>query len=393
MKPALLALLGLTLASASAADPVSSADRLLHDRLLTLDTHLDTPSRFERPGWDFDRWHDYDWDGSQVDIARMEQGGLDGGFFVIYTAQGPLTPQAYAQVRDQALLRATAIQRVVAANGDKLALATTAADAERLHAAGKRIVFQSIENSYPLGTDLSLLSTFHKLGVRMAGPVHNGSNQFSDSARGDAVHGGLSPLGRQWLEEVNRLGMIVDGSHASDAAIDQMISLSNTPIILSHHGPDAIFDHPRNIPDALMRKLARSGGVMQMNSLFLRPTTSADCRDGIEERQERWEVLNAAERRRVIADKAACPPFEFADLDLFMRSLLHAVRVMGVDHVGIGADWDGGGGLTDMKDIGGLPAITARLRAAGFSEADIAKIWSGNLLRLLRRAEAGAAKR
>ncbi|HEX8401291.1 MAG TPA: dipeptidase [Allosphingosinicella sp.] len=393
MKPALLALLGLTLAaSASAADPVSSADRLLHDRLLTLDTHLDTPSRFERPGWDFDRWHDYDWDGSQVDIARMEQGGLDGGFFVIYTAQGPLTPQAYAQVRDQALLRATAIQRVVAANGDKLALATTAADAERLHAAGKRIVFQSIENSYPLGTDLSLLSTFHKLGVRMAGPVHNGSNQFSDSARGDAVHGGLSPLGRQWLAEVNRLGMIVDGSHASDAAIDQMISLSNTPIILSHHGPDAIFDHPRNIPDALMRKLARSGGVMQMNSLFLRPTTSADCRDGIEERQERWEVLNAAERRRVIADKAACPPFEFADLDLFMRSLLHAVRVMGVDHVGIGADWDGGGGLTDMKDIGGLPAITARLRAAGFSEADIAKIWSGNLLRLLRRAEAGAAK-
>jgi membrane dipeptidase len=394
MKPALLALLGLTLAaSASAADPVSSADRLLHDRLLTLDTHLDTPSRFERPGWDFDRWHDYDWDGSQVDIARMEQGGLDGGFFVIYTAQGPLTPQAYAQVRDQALLRATAIQRVVAANGDKLALATTAADAERLHAAGKRIVFQSIENSYPLGTDLSLLSTFHKLGVRMAGPVHNGSNQFSDSARGDAVHGGLSPLGRQWLAEVNRLGMIVDGSHASDAAIDQMISLSNTPIILSHHGPDAIFDHPRNIPDALMRKLARSGGVMQMNSLFLRATTSADCRDGIEEQQERWELLNSAERQRLIADKAACPPFEFADLDLFMRSLLHAVRVMGVDHVGIGADWDGGGGLTDMKDIGGLPAITARLRAAGLSEADIGKIWSGNLLRLLRRAEAGAAER
>jgi membrane dipeptidase len=395
MRPALFALLALALAipASAAQDGVSMADRLLHERLLTLDTHLDTPTRFERPGWRFDRWHDYDFDGSQVDIPRMEQGGLDGGFFVIYTAQGPTTPEAYARVRDQALLRAMAIQRVVAENEDKLALATTAADAERLHRQGKRIVYQSIENSYPLGTDLSLLSTFHKLGVRMASPVHNGPNQFSDSARGDVKHRGLSPLGRRWVAEMNRLGMVIDGSHASDEAISQMIDQSRTPIILSHHGPDAIHDSPRNIPDALMRKLARKGGVMQMNFLFLRATTSADCRDGIEDRQERWEVLSAAERQQLISDKAKCPAFEFADLDLFMRALLHAVRVMGVDHVGMGADWDGGGGLTDMKDIAGLPAITARLRQAGFSEGDIAKIWSGNTLRLLRAAEAGAAKR
>jgi membrane dipeptidase len=395
MRPALFALLALALAipASAAQDGVSMADRLLHDRLLTLDTHLDTPTRFERPGWRFDRWHDYDQDGSQVDLPRMEQGGLDGGFFVIYTAQGPTTPEAYARVRDQALLRAMAIQRVVAANEDKLALATTAADAERLHRQGKRIVYQSIENSYPLGTDLSLLTTFHKLGVRMASPVHNGPNQFSDSARGDVKHRGLSPLGRRWVAEMNRLGMVIDGSHASDAAISQMIDLSRTPLVLSHHGPDAIHESPRNIPDALMRKLARSGGVMQMNTLFLRTTTSADCRDGVEDRQERWEVLSAGERARLVADRAACPPLELANLDLFMRALLHAVRVMGVDHVGIGADWDGGGGLTDMKDISGLPAITARLRQAGLSEADIAKIWSGNTLRLLRAAEAGAAKR
>ncbi len=394
MKPALIALLGLALSipASAAEEQVSAADRQLHERLLTLDTHLDTPTRFERPGWRFDRWHNYDWDGSQVDIPRMERGGLDGGFFVIYTAQGPLTPEAYAQVRDQALMRAVAIQRVVAENSDTLALATTAADAERLHREGKRIVYQSIENSYPLGTDLSLLTTFHRLGVRMASPVHNGSNQFADSARGDPVHRGLSPLGRQWLAELNRLGWIVDGSHASDQAIEQMIALSRTPLILSHHGPDAVHESPRNIPDALMRKLARSGGVMQMNTLFLRPTTSAACRDGIEEGQERWEVLSHAERQRLLADKANCPPFEFADLDLFMRSLLHAIRVMGVDHVGIGADWDGGGGLTDMKDIEGLPAITARLRAAGFGEADIQKIWAGNTLRLLRLAEQRAGK-
>jgi membrane dipeptidase len=363
--------------------------------MLTLDTHLDTPVLFERRGWDFDRWHEYDWDNSQVDIARMEQGGLDGGFFVIYTAQGELTPQGFAKARDDALMRAAAIQRVVAANEDKLAFAYTADDAARLHREGKRIVYQSIENSYPLGNDISLLSTFYRLGVRMASPVHNGSNQFSDSARGDAVWKGLSPLGRQWLAEMNRLGMVVDGSHASDAAISQMIDLSKTPIILSHHGPDAMFDSPRNIPDDLMRKLARSGGVMQMNTLFLVPMPSVPGRDAVQERQEQWETLTAEQRRRLVADKAAVDarggPKPFASLDIFMKSLLHAIKVMGVDHVGIGADWDGGGGLSDMKDISGLPMITVRLRQAGFSSADIEKIWSGNTLRLLRQAERHAA--
>ena len=399
MRPSLLCPLALALAApAFAHDAVGPADRLLHEQMLVLDTHLDTPSFFERPGWDISEHHHFDFDGSQVDIPRMEESGLDGGFFVIYTAQGPLTPQGYAAARDAALLRAVAIQKVVAANPDDLALATTAADAERLHQEGKRIVYQSIENSYPLGTDLSLLGTFHKLGVRMAGPVHNGSNQFADSNRprpGDPVHNGLSALGRRWVAEMNRLGMVIDGSHASDAAIEQMIELSKTPIILSHHGPEAIHDHSRNISDELMRKLARSGGVMQMNTLFLRPTTPIDTPADIEERQERWEMLSPAERRQLIADRAAAEanaPENRADLDLFMKATLHAIEVMGVDHVGIGADWDGGGGLADMEDISNLSAITGRLRAAGFSAADIEKIWSGNVLRLLRQAEARAQR-
>jgi membrane dipeptidase len=383
---------------ASAQHAVSPEDRLLHERILTLDTHLDTPSLFERPGWDFGEWHDQDWDGSQVDLPRMEMGGLDGGFFVIYTPKGPLTPQGYATARDAALQRAMHIQRVVAENKDKLALAYTAADAERLQREGKRLVYQSIENSYPLGTDLSLLSAFYRFGVRMASPVHNGSNQYSDSARpdpGDPVHNGLSPLGRQWVAEMNRLGMVIDGSHASDAAIEQMIQLSKTPIILSHHGPKAMFNHPRNIGDDLMRRLARAGGVMQMNTLFLVPSASVPGRDEIEKRQEQWETLTPAQRQRLMADKAALDsrsPQSWADLDTFMRSLLHAIKVMGVDHVGLGADWDGGGGLRSMKDISGLPLITARLRRAGYSEQDIAKIWSGNTLRLLRQAERAAVK-
>jgi membrane dipeptidase len=380
---------------AAAHEPVSSADRLLHEQILTLDTHLDTPVLFERPGWDFNEWHEYDWDQSQVDIPRMEVGGLDGGFFVIYTAHGELTPAGYAKARDAALMRAAAIQRVVAANPEKLAFAYTADDAARIHKEGKRVVYQSIENSYPLGGDLTLLSTFYQLGVRMAGPVHNGTNQFADSSRDKPRWNGLSPLGRQWVAEMNRLGMVIDGSHSSDATLEQMIALSKTPVILSHSGPKAIFDHPRNIGDDLMRRLAKAGGVMQMNTLFLRPTQSATGRDAIENRQEQWETLTPAQRQKLVADKttfdAANPP-QFTDIDTFMRALLHAIKVMGVDHVGLGADWDGGGGLLGMKDISGLPIITARLRQAGYSAEDIAKIWSGNTLRLLRQAERHAAR-
>jgi membrane dipeptidase len=382
--------------AASAHETVSPADRLSHEQMLVLDTHLDTPVHFERPGWDFDRWHEYQWDLTQTDIPRMEAGGLDGGFFVIYTPQGALTPQGMTQARDAALGRARAIQRVAAANADKLGLAYTAADAERLHREGKRIVYQSIENSYPLGNDLSLLAAFYKMGVRMAGPVHSKNNQFADSTTDTPRWNGLSPLGRQWVAEMNRLGMVVDASHASDAAFDQMLTLSKTPIILSHSGPRAIFNHPRNLDDARMRRLARAGGVMQMNSVFLVQHDNSDERSAIEKRQERWLELTPAERRRLVADKAALDarqPYTAADFEMFMRSMLHAIKVMGVDHVGLGADWDGGGGVRGMEDVAALPRITARLRKEGFSNRDIEKMWSGNTLRLLRQAERQAQRR
>jgi membrane dipeptidase len=397
MRIAPLAALGMALAVPVLAHPqVSPADRLAHEEMLVLDTHLDTPVLFEREGWDFSRWHEYAWDGSQVDIPRMEAGGLDGGFFVIYTPQGGLDPAAMTKAKADALLRATAIQRVVASQPDKLAFATTADDAERLHKAGKHIVFQSIENSYPLGEDLSLLGTYYRLGVRMAGPVHSKNNQFADSATDTPRWNGLSPLGRQWVAEMNRLGMIIDGSHSSDAVFDQMLALSKAPIILSHSGPKAMFDHKRNIDDERMRRLAKAGGVMFVNSVFLVPFDNSDARSAISDRQEEWESLSAADRRRLVTDKAALDaraPYTTATFDLFMKSLLHTISVMGVDHVGLGADWDGGGGVIGMDDVAALPQITARLRKEGFSDADIAKIMGGNLLRVLRAVERQAEKR
>jgi membrane dipeptidase len=393
---ALALALAIAAAPAAAHQTVSDADRLLHEQMLVLDTHLDTPVLFERPGgWDFTRWHEYGWDNSQVDIPRMEAGGLDGGFFVIYTPQGGLDPAAMNKARNDALSRAAAIQRVVAANPDKLAFATTAADIERIHKEGKRVVLQSIENSYPLGNDLSLLGYYHRLGVRMAGPVHSRNNQFADSTTDTPRWNGFSPLGRQWVAEMNRLGMIIDGSHSSDAVFDQMLELSKAPIVLSHSGPKAIFNHRRNIDDDRMRRLARAGGVMFINSVFLVQHDSSEERDAITGRQERWETASPAERRRLVGDKAALDAkrrYTEADFELFMKSMLHSIAVMGADHVGLGADWDGGGGVIGMEDVASLPRISARLRKEGFSEADIAKIMGGNLLRVMRAVERQAAR-
>ena len=398
-RPLLAAFAAPLLAAPLLAQSVSPVDRLAHEEMLVIDTHLDIAARFDSGEWDFGERHRFEWDGSQVDLPRMIEGGLDGGFFVIYTAQGELTTAAYAEARSRALVRAAAIRRVIGENRDRIGLALTADDAERLHREGKRVGFISIENSWPLGEDLSLLETFHRLGVRMAGPVHNRNNQFADSARpasGDIVHNGLSPLGRQWVAEMNRLGMLIDASHSSDAAFDQMLELSRVPIVLSHSGPRAIYDHPRNLDDERMRRLARAGGVMFMNTIFLAPDDRSPERTAIGDRQENWHRLTPAERRRLVADKAALDaqrPFTTATFDHFMRSMLHAIRVMGVDHVGLGADWDGGGGVQGMEDIVNLPRITERLRREGFADRDIAKIMGGNLLRVLRRAEAGATGR
>jgi len=387
-----LALLLAIPASAQQRD-VSRADRAAHERMIVIDTHLDTPVYFEVPGWDFGQLHRYQWDNSQVDLPRMDSGGLDGGFFVIYTKQGELTAEGYAGARDAALMRAMAIQRAVAANAGRIGLATTPDEAERLVRSGKHFAFQSIENSWPLGEDLGLLTTFYRLGVRMAGPVHSRDNQFADSATGQRRWHGLSPLGRRWVAEMNRLGMIIDGSHSSDEAFDQMLALSRAPIILSHSGPRAIFDHRRNLDDARMRRLAEAGGLMMINSVFLVENDLSDERDAIQERQKNWGNLNPAQRRQLLADLAAMNarrPYTTADFDLYMRSMLHAIRVMGVDHVGLGADWDGGGGVIGMEDIAALPRISARLRREGLGEADIAKIMGGNLLRVMRQVQAAA---
>jgi membrane dipeptidase len=376
--------------------------RALHQRLLCLDTHLDTPMVFARPGWDMMQRHSFEADFSQVDYPRMVEGGLDGGFFAIYTPQGPLTPEGMMAARDYALVRAATIREMVAKNAAHFELAFVPADAARIATEKKRVVFQSIENSYPLANDVTLLRSFYALGVRMAGPVHFANNQLGDSATDPKgkTWNGLSPMGHDFVALANELGIILDASHSSDDVFDQMLAQSKVPIILSHSGCRAVHDHPRNIDDDRLRKLATTGGVIQINSynsylVTVPPNAERDRAQGeIFASLRGLYSLAPSDATRAVAIAAARMlalnakyPEPHATFDDYMAHMLHALRLVGPDHVGVGADWDGGGGVVGMEDCASNWKITARLLKEGYREDDLQKIWSGNVLRLMQAVQ------
>ncbi|MBL6853917.1 MAG: dipeptidase [Alphaproteobacteria bacterium] len=380
-----------------------AAVRALHNRLLCLDTHLDTPARFPWPGWDIMQRHEAPL--SQVDYPRMVEGGLDGGFWAIYTAQGPLTPEGMMAARDAALLRAAAIREMVAKHGDHFALAFASADAAKINASGKKIVYQSIENAYPLANDVTLLRSFHALGVRLCGFAHFKVNQFADSATDAPKWKGLSDAGRELLALMNELGIVPDHSHSSDDVFDQLASLSKTPILLSHSGCRAVHDHPRNLDDARLKKLADLGGVIQINSLSAYLVATPDNPDrekaagaiyaklrGLSGMTPAAATAAIAEASRAMKALDVQYPEPHATFEDYMAHMLHALKLLGPDHVGVGADWDGGGGVIGMEDCASNWKITARLLKEGYREDDLQKIWSGNALRVLKAAEDARVK-
>ena len=405
LAPSLLALgLAAVLAWPGAhAAEVGAQARQLHQRILTLDTHLDTPANFARPGWSLLDDHRAEGEYSQVDYPRMVEGGLDGGFWVIYTGQGDRSAAANLKARDQALGRLVEIREMLARYPQQFELALTPQDARRIVDAGRKVVFISMENASPLAADPSLLSFFHAQGVRMLGITHIGNNEFGDSSNPRQGEGaewhGLSPAGRALVAEANRLGILLDQSHSSDAVFDQLIELSAVPFVLSHSSADAIHENPRNIDDARLRRLAAHGGVIQVNALgaYLVETPANPERraalDALWDRSEKAaspaQLRELAARRREIDRRFPVPQATFED---YMQHLLHILQVAGPKHVGIGADWDGGGGVDGLSEISQIPRITERLLQAGYDEQQIADIWGGNVLRILGQAQAHAAR-
>ncbi|MEM7639503.1 MAG: membrane dipeptidase, partial [Pseudomonadota bacterium] len=249
-----------------------------------------------------------------------------------------------------------------------------------------------------LGTDVSLLEHFYIGGLRMIAPVHFATNQFADSATDiNQPYDGLSPLGEELVREANRLGLVLDGSHAADSVVRDMMALSTTPIILSHTGATAIYDHPRNIGDELLLELAENGGVIQMNifggyleQLVPSPERQAALDALAEEYGSNPAEMDDATRAAWFVARQelnADFPAPRSTYEKFMEHTYHVLDLIGPEHVGISGDWDGGGGVDGMSDVSMLQKITRDLLDAGYTREDVAKIWGGNMMRLVKAAE------
>jgi len=375
----------------------------LQKTLLTLDSHLDTPANFHRAGFDIQQRHDRN-ALSQVDYPRMVEGALDGGFWAIYTDQGDRSEAAHVHERDAGLLRLMDIREMLAAHPDTFQLALTAADAARIKAAGKRVVYISMENASPLVDDPSLLSFYHRAGLRLLSTVHFANNEFADSAtdKKGAEWKGLSPAGKALVDEAVRLGIVIDQSHASDAVFDDLLERMPVPFVLSHSSAKAIYNHPRNLDDARLKQLAKAGGVIQVNAYggYLIDTGKTEARAQAEDALMKqlggdYDGLTIAQGvalKQGLDALDARYPLRKATLDDFFAHFEHILKVVGPEHAGIGLDWDGGGGLADLPDVTQLPKITAWLLRKGYSEKQIAGIWGGNLLRVMAQAQAHADK-
>jgi len=392
----------------------------IHDRVITLDTHVDINTR----NFTEDTNYTADLD-TQVTLPKLEAGGLDVAWFIVYTGQSALDDAGYAAAYANADDKFNAIHRLAADIApDRVEIAYDSSDVRRIAAAGKKVLMIGVENAYPVGLDLARIEEFHTRGARYMSLAHNGHSQFSDSNTGERdgvwLHNGLSELGRQAVAEMNRLGIMVDVSHPSREAIMQMLDVSRAPVIASHSSARALNDVSRNLDDEQLLRIREGGGVVQtvafrgyLNSekndayLAARDTLYQELAGqlGFEilERgaqvqldtmqlelyqQNMARVREMAESR--MADvQAAAPAVDVAD---FVDHVDYLVDLIGIDSVGISSDFDGGGGVDGWNDASETFNVTLELVRRGYSEEEIGRLWSGNLLRVLDEVQEIAAQ-
>jgi membrane dipeptidase len=301
---------------------------------------------------------------TQVNLPKMEAGGLDVAWFVVYTGQGSLDDEGYAAAEDNAISKFDAIDRLVNEYApDQIELALSSDDVRRIHAKGKKVAMIGVENAYPMGLDTSNVRKYWERGARYVSLAHNGHSQFSDSNTGEfdgtALHNGLSDHGKVVVELLNYYGVMIDISHPSKEAISQMIELSKAPVVASHSSARALRDHPRNLDDEQLNLVKENGGVIQVTALGSFLTERKDPKPNMSD---------------------------------FMNHIDYMVEKIGIDHVGISSDFDGGGGIVGWNDASETMNVTDALRNRGYSDSQIAKLWGGNLLRVLDEVQAIAAK-
>lgn len=397
--------------------------RAIHARVIALDTHNDiNPSNFTR-----ERNYTQRLD-TQVNLPKMLEGGLDASFFIVYVGQGELTPEGYDKAYKAAIEKFDAIHRLTEEIAPAaIELALTAADVRRIAATGKKVALIGVENGYPIGEGIGRLKEFYDRGARYLSLAHNGHSQLADSNTGERdgtwMHNGLSALGRQAIAEMNRLGIMVDVSHPSKAASLQAIALSKAPVIASHSAVRALCDVSRNMDDEQLLALEKNGGVIQVvgfsSYVKPRPPDSPERAAALAALRKEFglpapgtgrpggpgpggprgggggqgalaqlpEEKRAEYRARQVEIDRKFPPPPAATVKEFVDHIDYAVKLIGLDHVGISSDFDGGGGVTGWNDASETLNVTLELVRRGYTEPQIAKIWSGNLLRVMAQVE------
>jgi len=391
--------------------------RGIHDRVITLDTHADiNPENFTRQKNYTQRLD------TQVNLPKMVEGGLDTAFFIVYVGQGPLTAEGYDSAYTQAVAKFDAVKHLTSeiAPG-QIGLALTAADVPRIAKSGKKVAVIGIENAYSLGTDIKRVKEFHDRGGRYMSLAHNGHSQFADSNTGERdgkwLHNGLSELGKQAIAEMNKWGIMVDLSHPSKAANLQAMALSKAPVIASHSAARALADHSRNMDDEQLEALKKNGGVIQTVAFaayvkIAKPDSPERAAAILTLRKEfglpapgggggpgtgggqaggAMNRLTPEQRAQFIARMAEIdkktPGDPRATVADFVNHIDYLVKKIGIDHVGISSDFDGGGGVTGWNGADETFNVTLELVRRGYTEEQIGKMWSGNLLRVMADVE------
>jgi len=401
-----LALLALPGCTVQQKPPnIEQKARELHATMLTVDTHCDTAMSLLRTNWKIGDRHDpAERGGGKIDLPRMKEGGLDAEFFAAFVGQGPLTPESYVKAKDSALRAVAAVHKMTEEYASTIGLAVDPAGARRLKKEGRLTAFIGLENGYPVGRDLSLIKLFYDNDVRYITLCHSSDNDICDSAtdRRDPADKGLSDFGRQVVAECNRLGMIIDMSHASEKSFYDVLAVSKAPIICSHSSCRAVCDHPRNLTDDQLRALAKNGGVIQicfLGAYVKTPPVIPEREKALKELEAKYgpvrEIRDDAVRAQAMAERDAINK-QFPQVRPTVADLVdhfdHVKKVVGIDYVGIGTDFDGGGGVVGCDDVSGMIHVTEELIRRGYTDQEISKIWGGNFFRVFDKIIAAKGK-
>ncbi|WP_052670453.1 dipeptidase [Draconibacterium sediminis] len=364
----------------------------VHKRAITIDTHCDTPMALLEGNLDVGVANKAP--GSRVDFPRMEEGGLDAIFFAAFTSQRPRTEENTQNAYEMANKMIEKTYEVCKNYNSMAEVATTPGDVVRLKKEGKRAIYIGMENGFPLGQELNRVEEFYNKGVRYITLCHSSNNDVCDSStdKKGPEFNGLSPFGKEVVKEMNRLGMLIDVSHISDKSFYDVVELSKVPVFASHSSVRAIASHKRNMTDDMIKALAKNGGVIQICLLddYIKDPDTTTVR--YQKEQEIRKIFNTrfakmseeeqAEVRRQWRELDEKYPKQLPTVADCVDHIDHVKKLVGIDYVGIGSDFDGGGGLADCADVSQMPNITAEMLKRGYTEEEIAKVWGGNFLRV-----------